>query len=303
MDIFFNVLHYNSFKATSMCVDSLLGLDNIKNSKILIFDNNSNNDSFKQLEERYKECENIILFHNSNNDGFSKGMNKAYKMAKAYGPQFIICLNNDIEIKQKDFIDRLHDIYDKTDAYLIGPDIYNPREKKHQSPMYSEVVPSSKIDKLIEGRKKEMENIDAAISLYQHSEKMRKYRNLIPSKLLEIRNKRKGEDIITLYKEKELQGTVLQGSCLIFTKKYIEKEEVCFEPDTGFYAEELLLSLKCKTLKYDTVYSSDIKVIHWHGISSGFKSVPSRDALITKNERLIHAYEVYKDCYDNNPWA
>ena len=100
MDIFFNVLHYNSFKATSMCVDSLLGLNNIMDSKILIFDNNSNNDSFKQLEERYKKYENVILFHNENNDGFSKGMNKAYQMAKAYDPQFIICLNNDIETKR-----------------------------------------------------------------------------------------------------------------------------------------------------------------------------------------------------------
>ena len=285
-----------------MCVDSLLKLKGIESCLIIILDNGSPNDSFGLLKNRYNNNSIIKLLHSNKNLGFSGGNNRLYCKAKSFNPKFIIALNNDVEIRQSDFIYRLKKIYADHKAYVIGPDVYCPRGQEHQSPLYRQLPSKEDVENLINGSKFELAHIDQAISLYQHSAKTWKIRKHIPYWLIELRKRLKHENINLLYKQKFIINPILQGSCIIVTSLFINNEDLIFTPDTGFYCEELILALRCKFLGYNTLYAGDLKVLHWHGISSGFQSVPSRKNLILKNQRLIKAYSMYADLTDDNPW-
>ena len=285
-----------------MCVDSLLKLKGIESCLIIILDNGSPNDSFELLKNRYNNNAIIKLLHSNKNLGFSGGNNRLYCEAKSFNPKFIIALNNDVEIRQSDFIYRLKKIYSDHKAYVIGPDVYCPRGQEHQSPLYRQLPSKEDVENLINGCKFELAHIDQASSLYQHSEKTWKIRKHIPYWLIELRKRLKHENINLLYKQKLIINPILQGSCIIVTSLFINNEDLLFTPDTGFYCEELILALRCKFLGYNTLYAGDLKVLHWHGISSGFQSVPSRKNLMLKNQRLIKAYSMYADLTEDNPW-
>ena len=303
IDVCFNVLHYQSFEATSMCVDSLLKLKGIETCLILILDNGSPNDSFELLRSKYSNNSLVKLQHSNENLGFSEGNNRLYCEAKAFAPQFIIALNNDIEIRQVDFIDRLQKVYASHKAYVIGPDVYCPREQAHQSPLYRKLPSKEEIETLIIERKKEIDNIDQALALYHRSTQTWKIRKYLPYWMIEFRKRIKHEKINILYKQQFIEDPVLQGSCIIVTRLFMRNETLLFTPDTGFYCEELILALRCKLLGYKALYAGDLRVIHWHGLSSGFRNVPSRESLILKNQRLIKAYSMYVDLTDDNPWT
>lgn len=302
IDVCFNVLHYKSIDTTTMCVDSLLKLKEIDKCKIIILDNGSPNNSFEFLRNRYNKNSIIELIRSDENLGFSEGNNQLYKYAKSYNPQFIVALNNDIEIRQKNFIKILKDIYFTHKVYVIGPDVYCPKSQEHQSPMYKDLLSKEDTIQLIKSRNDEINHIEQALELYRHSEKTAKLRKFIPYWIIEIRKRIKHDKVNLLYKQKYVKNPILQGSCVIVTPLFIKNEELLFTPDTGFYCEELILGLRCKSLGYHTLYTSKIKVIHWHGISSGFQNVPSRENLILKNKRLIKAYSIYMNLIENNPW-
>lgn len=302
IDVCFNVLHYQSFNATTMCVDSLLKLKGIEKCLIVILDNGSPNHSFELLKNRYSANPIIKLLHSIENLGFSEGNNKLYRFSKLYNPQFIVVLNNDIEIRQKNFVDVLQKTYTANPSYLIGPDVYCPRGQEHQSPLYKELPSKVDIERLVAERKSEIEYIDEALNLYRHREKTENIRKYVPYWIIEIRKRLKHEFVNLHYKQQFIVNPVLQGSCIIVTKLFMKNEELLFTPDTGFYCEEMILALRCKLNGYKTLYTRNLKVIHWHGISSGFQYVPSRESLILKNKRLIKAYSMYLDLIDNNPW-
>ena len=62
-----NILHYNSFEKTKICIESCLK-QNINNCEIIIIDNNSQNDSLKKLKEaknRYDIFHMLYYFHHN----------------------------------------------------------------------------------------------------------------------------------------------------------------------------------------------------------------------------------------------
>ena len=80
------------------------------NFKIILVDNSPNNDSIDFIGENYQEellSNKIRIIKNSKNHGFAKannqGINEALKDPEC---KYIICLNNDTEIK-KDFLDKI----------------------------------------------------------------------------------------------------------------------------------------------------------------------------------------------------
>ena len=52
------------------------------------------------------------------------------------------------------------------------------------------------------------------------------------------------------------------GACLIFTPLFVEKEEKAFEPETQFFYEEYILTLRCQQKGYNIVYDPSMSVKH-----------------------------------------
>lgn len=302
----FCLLHYLAINSTEECVDSLLKLDGIQDCKIVIYDNGTPNDEYHQLEKRYDSISNVIVVRSESNDGFTIGNNKAYAYAKTFDPDFIVCMNNDVLVEQPDFIEKLYAL-DKA-YYVIGPDVYNRPQKVHQSPICKDAPNKEVMKGFQEKTAYELAHLDEICALIEKDAKKAKLKKVLPYSLIRLaRNFHLGGSSVapdareSLF-EKSQENAVLQGSFVIFTKKWIEKEDCAFEPDTMFYCEEYLLALKCKSKGYETLYTPELQIIHNHGVATGMALTNQKEKLRITNERMLHAYDVYLDALENNPW-
>ena len=302
----FIILHYKFYKLTSSCIQSLLKLDLINECKIIVFDNGSDNGSYERLEHVYKENPLIILCKNGSNLGFSEGNNMAYSIAQRYSPQFIIALNNDVVIRQRNFIKQVNEIYKEENFHILGPDIFAPYQKEHQSPLY----PTFPTDEQLKKRKQVhiniLQNLDIAIKREVLNRKKSIVRRYIPMMLLNVFRQIKKRGYLFNKKSDNYKqiyrGCVLQGSCLIFSKRYIAENEKLFEPTTKFYLEEYLLTLKCRTLEYSIIYNPKIQIIHYHEVSTRKSAASIKDYLIQHSQNMLDAFEILEKTLKENPW-
>lgn len=120
-DIILIILNYNNYKETENCVDNLLNL-HIK-YEIVIVDNNSKNDSFMKLQNKYKDERNIDVIKTEKNGGYSYGNNFGMKYAikKYSGINYFCILNPDVEIDDVEIFKKMKEKIINTDISIISP--------------------------------------------------------------------------------------------------------------------------------------------------------------------------------------
>lgn len=244
----FIILHYNSYEATKVCVDSILGLDKQECVKVIVIDNSSANDSYKKLCETYSGTK-VELLQTEYNCGFSAANNIAYEYCKKkYDCDFVIFANNDLEFIQKDFVKRIYEEYQNSKFAVLGPDIYNPIIDTHQSPISYEMQRSkSQVKKTIIFNRLALTFFDLYYMFFGKS------RNGKP----EIKD-------AGVYQE----NVIPLGACLVISKKLLKKKSVVFSPETFFYYEEYILADWCLKNNEKMVYQPAIKVKHYHGMAT-----------------------------------
>lgn len=244
----FIILHYNSYEATKVCVDSILGLDKQECVKVIVIDNSSANDSYKKLCETYSGTK-VELLQTEYNCGFSAANNIAYEYCKKkYDCDFVIFANNDLEFIQKDFVKRIYEEYQNSKFAVLGPDIYNPIIDTHQSPISYEMQRSkSQVKKTIIFNRLALTFFDLYYMFFGKS------RNDKP----EIKD-------AGVYQE----NVIPLGACLVISKKLLKKKSVVFSPETFFYYEEYILADWCLKNNEKMVYQPVIKVKHYHGMAT-----------------------------------
>ena len=244
----FIILHYNSYEATKVCVDSILGLDKQECVKVIVIDNSSANDSYKKLCETYYGTK-VELLQTEYNCGFSAANNIAYEYCKKkYDCDFVIFANNDLEFIQKDFVKRIYEEYQNSKFAVLGPDIYNPIIDTHQSPISYEMQRSkSQVKKTIIFNRLALTFFDLYYMFFGKS------RNDKP----EIKD-------AGVYQE----NVIPLGACLVISKKLLKKKSVVFSPETFFYYEEYILADWCLKNNEKMVYQPAIKVKHYHGMAT-----------------------------------
>ena len=99
------LINYNSYNYTVDCVKSLKN-STIQNFRIIILDNNSGDNSGKQLADKYSDDPIVDIILSKENTGFAGGNNYAIKQALCQGADSILLLNNDTEVKEN-FLDTL----------------------------------------------------------------------------------------------------------------------------------------------------------------------------------------------------
>ena len=108
------ILNYNAGELLLDCVESIFHT-NYSNYEIILVDNASKDDSYKECK---KEFEKIILIENSQNLGYCEGNNIGIKEAKG---DFIVILNPDTTVDPT-WLDELLLAYD-----VYGDGIYQPK--------------------------------------------------------------------------------------------------------------------------------------------------------------------------------
>lgn len=99
------VLNWNGKEVLKNCLKSLLKLTDYRNFKVVVIDNASTDNSVEMVRHEFKS---VDLLENKENLGFVKGNNIGIKYAlRKYKPDYILLLNNDIKIIQKNWLKKM----------------------------------------------------------------------------------------------------------------------------------------------------------------------------------------------------
>lgn len=99
------ILNWNGKEMVKDCLSSLFKLTNYPNYKVIVVDNGSTDGSIEFVKKNFKKADVLAL---NKNYGFVIGNNKGMKYAlKKYNPKYILLLNNDTEIIQKDWLTQM----------------------------------------------------------------------------------------------------------------------------------------------------------------------------------------------------
>lgn len=274
------ILHYVALEMTIECIEQLIKTFK-SNAEIVIVDNASFNGSGDTLKEKYERYDYIHVIMNKKNEGFSKGNNIGYSYLKQnYDLEYIIISNNDVLIKQKNFVELLDSIYNKQYFDVLGPDIINPITGVHQNP--------SRLAGL------NIEQIQKCVSMYEFQDKHFK-RTYIKMKLCDIRDKLLMKKYDSAGWEKYCENPVLHGACFIFSKKYIEERELAFDPQTFLYVEEDILYYVCKKNNYKMLYSPELVIEHLEDVSTNSVLKNEYVKRKMKNHQMMISYKVLLD--------
>ncbi|HFU3980231.1 TPA: glycosyltransferase [Streptococcus suis] len=280
--ITFVVLHYNNLNVTKECVNTLLKLENFNNSAVVVVDNKSPNNSGCELVREFHLNNNVHIVLNNENLGFAQGNNIGYSYAKEkLLSDIIIVMNNDVFIKQKGFIAALEEQSKKYD--ILGPKITN-RLGQNQNPFRTNLVTNKKVFYLYLYNKLTSVILNVPVINYGYLIMIDKLK----------KNKIKSEASFT-----GLQDLVLHGSCVIYTKNWIQKENFAFVPETFMYFEEDFLAEYAKERGYKVGYTENIEVIHLEdaSVDSTFVGNLSKKKFISKNmSDSVYKFLKFRKC-------
>ena len=284
----FVILHYMVKEETLSCVENIRSLDGDK--KIVIVDNASPNGSGAELAELYKDDPDIIVEVNGENSGFARGNNLGCEIAcREFDPDFYIVMNNDVEIRQKDFIARIGEIWDREHYDVLSPDIFSTTGKIHQSP-------------------KSLDNmtIEKARRMQQVYSKKLKSRVIVPLRCFLKKNRalrlfynRKKSSKLKIDYEKIYRNVPLHGSCFIFSRHFIESRKEAFFPGTFFYFESEILDFECQRNGLLELYDPSVKVYHHQNVSTNVAYQNALKKVRFMNEQNYASITAFLEKYDH----
>lgn len=277
MTIAYVILHYLAGEETIECARSILEAtkDSAHDTRIVIVDNGSPNDSGELLEQTFGEEPQITLLHTGENLGFARGNNVGFAYAKqTLQADFIVMLNNDTLLQQRDFNEILVKKYTQTGYGVLGPDIVTA-DGKHQNPGSKQSWSLKELRML--RLKRRVRNLLTWFGL-----------DGVISRLIEARKE--------IYRAETLPGdvehTILHGACWIFSPKYLGKfDGLC--PDTFLYMEEDILKLYADIYGFSMRYTDQLRIYHKEDIATNMTQGSTNKKVRRKNRYIIESSLVY----------
>ncbi|WP_260769098.1 glycosyltransferase family 2 protein [Oenococcus oeni] len=280
------ILHYLVADETIQCVDSILA--NIEGEiSIIVVDNSSPNGSFNELREHYARDKRVFLIKNSLNSGYAGGINFGYNFAKKkLKPDFIVAMNNDMTILQHDFFKKIIEIFNRTNFFVLGPDIYSTETKKHQNPENRTIITLQEVNQEISNIKK------------SQSQQLRlRLKSLLRKSILIQKTYYKSKRLLKRYHyiDHELENITLHGSCYIFSRKFIIARGYALYPGTTFYCEAQILDYECKRDGMKQIYSPEISIQHHEDIATNAVEGGYYQKMNMKYERMLESLKIFKE--------
>ncbi len=143
------ILNWNGKKLLKDCLSSLFKLTSYPNYKVIVVDNGSTDGSVEYVKKHFPKADILPL---DKNYGFSKGNNEGIKYAlKKYNPKYILLLNNDTEIIQKDWLTKMVEVAESDKKIgIVGCSLLFPDRTLQHAGMrrFSELILPSYIHRL-----------------------------------------------------------------------------------------------------------------------------------------------------------
>lgn len=269
----FVILHYLAVDSTRACVERVRALSGEKH--IIIVDNASPNGSGELLREEYRDEIGVTVLLSDENSGFARGNNLGVEYAVgALDPDFVVALNDDVEILQQDFCDRIENAYRAAPFDLLGPDIVSRFSGIHQSPKRLSGVTLAGV----RSKAAYVRRSQNPVLMYLSSERKRNvsaYRSY-----LRRRRDKQGIDSLT-----PAENVVLHGACVIFSRRFLEDRPRPFYPGTFMYYEMEILDWICRRDGYVSRYDPTLQVLHYQNVSTRLscKSLLAQNRFVCSN--------------------
>lgn len=277
----FIILHYKNMHDTLECIASIRKLETDKQVKIVVVDNASTNQT--EQAQLKKEADDVLFLEK--NIGFAKGNNAGAIFAvEKYHPDFLVVINSDVVIEQKNFLKTIYSLHDKYQFDILGPKIL-PEESDSVNPF-----PAYKTLDEVQQRIKYVRKL---IKIYNNVI----FRNLLSFYLKLKKNFKKEEKLAN--GKNDILGEPLHGCALIFSRQYYQKYKDIFYNETFLFHEEEFLYYRCKQDNLVFVYSPEIELIHKEGQSLDKEFNTNYQKLIFKNQEILKSLILLEDIMIN----
>lgn len=266
----FVILHYRAIETTRKCVESIQRLYGDKH--IVIVDNASPDGTGRALAQAYAGNPEISVLLNSENSGFARGNNVGIRYACEHvAADFVVALNNDVEILQSDFIIKVDEIYRERPFDLLGPDIISVFSGIHQNP---KSLHGCTLESVRRKWKTVKRSQNPVLMLLSSGEKNS------PALWRRVQRRRRAKQNID--SSRPAEGVVLHGSCVIFSKRYLDRHPEPFYPKTFMYYEMEILEWLCRQEGCVLRYDPSIAVLHYQYVASKqeYKSILKRSKFV-----------------------
>ena len=298
-DVWFIVLHYGSPAPTIRCINSLLAQSVPSRTAlhVLVVENGYVKTRDEHLEEMFRNDACVNFIRSCNNVGFAAGNNLGYVHVKdslsADDRCVVVFLNNDTEIPDAGFTEKLLAEYRRQPFDVLSPDVYDPAVMQHQSPLCT----GSEIDDYAYG-----EYMRAKALLSQSW--ARKAGRVIKNRLTALVGRlERGRAAIASKRaaaapssnwRKAQEDVVPQGSAVIFGPSYLSECDIAFDEMTFMYFEECLLKKRCDRLQLSVRYTPYLQVLHHHNdITSETLEQNTFSKALKCAQLTVDAYEAY----------
>lgn len=280
--IAFIILHYRNINDTVECIKSIHQLPSKVEKKIIVVTNESSDHDIDSIRKYTSD-----IVQSKTNLGFANGNNLGCDYAiKKYKPDFLIVINNDTVMNQKNFIDLIYSTYKDYKFDILGPKILtNGGESVNPFPVYKTLD-------------------DVNYNINKNRKLIRIYSNILLRNLLKVYSLVKGLFVKKVHHEngKKLEKDIaLHGCALIFSKKYYKKYKQVFYPGTFLYHEEEFLEYRRSKDHLITIYNPDIEIYHKEGASLDHRfSNKEYKKLIFRYTEINKSLLLLKDIMENN---
>lgn len=278
----FVILHYQTLNDTEECIDSIKISCEEENYHIVVVDNASPNKTGKKLKEKYSKDDRITVLLNEKNEGFARGNNVGFIYSKMQlQPDFIILLNNDTILFQKEFCKKIEAVYKKAEYAVIGPMIITADGKCSSNPVNVNPISRQEVFQRLSFVKRQQFIFKYHLCWLQNLKK--KYK----------KSKKKSEEKRYFI---PLTDVRLHGSCLIFTPIYISKFDG-LDDRTFMYEEERFLQKRLQDQNMMSLYYPELLIYHKEDSSTNevLKTNKEKNNFFFENE--INSLEILLNDY------
>lgn len=277
------ILNYVSYDVTINCVEwfKKQNSTNVK-TKIIIVDNDSPNNSFNILKEKFQEEKDVKVVKTDHNLGFANGNNYGYKkLLEFMSPDFVIVSNSDAYVEKPGLYEWIEEEYDKYKFGVLGPAIFSVNGNFYQSP--------------INNFSRNMKEIKR----YKNELKIGIVKSYI-KKLLKLSTQQKIDVWDNPYYKDYHMDKTLHGAFQVFSKKYFDYYDLPYDSNTFLYMEEYILRLRCEKYNLPMVYSPKYEVKHLQAVSTNRVTKTNSARMLFKRKHMLQSLNAYVKFLENN---
>lgn len=254
--VFVLLINYNKEEMTTKCLEGLLKVKKDKFSlNTLVIDNNPENPI--SIDENKFVGINLKVIYNKENRGFAGGMNTGIKYAIEKKADFIVVMNNDIEVDDS-FLEELLKTFEKSDCGIVSPKIYFAKGHEFHKDKY---------------KKEDLGNV------IWYAGGTMDFKNVIAS--------HRGVDEVDHGQFDELSETDFTTGCCMMVKKEVIEKIGFFDERYFLYYEDNDLSQRAKKAGFKIYYQPRSKLHHINAGSTGGSGSSLQDYFITRNRLLF----------------